>query len=203
MTRLGVMGGTFDPLHWAHLLAAETARVRFGLERVLFVPAGQPPHKSDAIVTDPEDRYAMALLGTAGNPYFEVSRIELDREGPSYSVHTIRELKEFHGPETEIYFIMGADEALDLGSWYESDALPELARFLAAPRPGFHLSDLRTRLPEPFQEVVELLPMSPVELSSTKLRARVAAGESIRYLVPENVEVYIRKRGLYVQGNAE
>jgi nicotinate-nucleotide adenylyltransferase len=194
------MGGTFDPLHWAHLVAAETARVQFRLDRVLFIPAGEPPHKSDSPISDVEDRYAMTLLGTADNPHFEVSRMEIDRQGPSYSVDTIRALKGSYSPDVEVYFIMGADEALDLGNWHEAEALPSLAHFLAAPRPGFHLSDLRTRLPECFQDAVELLPMSPVDLSSTKLRAKATAGESIKYLVPENVESYIRKHGLYAKG---
>ncbi|MHB0912055.1 MAG: nicotinate-nucleotide adenylyltransferase [Armatimonadota bacterium] len=195
MLRLGVMGGTFDPLHWAHLIMAEEARSEFSLDKVLFVPAARPPHKSHE-VSDPEHRYAMALIGTAGNPHFEVSRMELLREGPSYSVDTIRALRE----SAEVYFILGADEALDLPEWYEAEALPRLARFVVAPRLGLSFPEVVEALPERFASALSPLPMSPVVLSATELRARVAAGQSIRYLVPEAVETYIRKHRLYLEG---
>lgn len=203
MLRLGVLGGTFDPLHWAHLTMAEEAAARFELGKVLFVPAGQPPHKADYNASAPEDRYAMALLGTASNPAFDVSRVELEREGPSYSVDTIRQLKEMHGPEAELYFILGADEALDILSWHEADSLPDLARFLVAPRPGFDLAELKTRLPARFYEAMAPLPMTPVDISATDIRARIASRKSIRYLVPDNVEAYIRKHGLYTEGSRQ
>ena len=200
--RLGVLGGTFDPLHWAHLMMAEEARVRFDLNKVLFVPAGQPPHKTDYRVSDPEHRYAMTLLATAYNTAFEVSRMEIELEGPSYSVDTIRRLKEAYGPDTGIYFIMGADEALDILQWHEANSLPELARFVVASRPGFDLAELKTRLPAPFYAAIDFLPMAPIDISATEVRARVASGKSIRYLVPDSVEAYIRKHRLYVEGNA-
>lgn len=201
MPRLGVMGGTFDPLHWAHLLMAEEARLRFSLDKVLFIPAGCPPHKADYRVTDAEHRYAMVLLGTAENPAFEVSRMEIDREGPSYSVDTLRALGNALGEGTEICFILGADEALDLPQWYESDSLPDLvSRFIAVPRPGFDIENLTTRLPERFCRVISLMPVPPMEVSATDLRARVASGKSIRYMVPASVEAYIRKHGLYAEG---
>jgi len=201
MVRLGVMGGTFDPLHWAHLVVAEEARIRFELEKVLFIPAGQPSHKTNYRVSDPEHRYAMVLLGTAANPAFEVSRIEIERPGPSYSVDTIRRLKELYGPDAEIRFILGADEALDIPNWHEAESLPGLVRFIAAPRPGFDLAELKTRLPARFYSAIEFLPMAPMGISGTEIRARVASGRSIRYLVPASVEAYIRKHGLYVEGN--
>lgn len=202
MLRLGVMGGTFDPLHWAHLVMAEEARIRFELEKVLFIPAGRPPHKPGYRVSDAEHRYAMALLGTAVNPAFEVSRIEVERPGPSYSVDTVRRLKEMYGPDTEIRFILGVDEALDIPNWHEAESLPDLVRFIAAPRPGFDLAELKTRLPARFYAAVEFLPMAPMDISGTEIRARVASGRSIRYLVPDSVEAYIRKHRLYVEGNA-
>lgn len=198
MVRLGVLGGTFDPLHWAHLLMAEEARTRFDLEKVLFIPAGQPPHK-DYAVSDPEDRYAMALLGAASNPAFEVSRMEIDRQGPSYSADTLRELRNRYGANTGIHFILGADEALDLPNWHDAESLPGLARFLVVPRPGFDLAALKSRLPGRFYDALDFLPMTPIDISATDIRARVASGGSIAYLVPESVEAYIRKRGLYVE----
>jgi nicotinate-nucleotide adenylyltransferase len=197
MSRLGVMGGTFDPLHWAHLIVAEEARVQFDLDKVLFIPAGCPPHKSDYPVSDPEQRYAMALLGTADNPAFEVSRMELDREGPSYSVDTIRRLKEMGA---DVHFIVGADEALDLPNWHEAESLPLLARFIVAPRTDLGAPQLKARLPESFYSAMEFLPTMPIYISATEVRARVASGISIRYLVPDSVEAYIRNRGLYIEG---
>ena len=199
MVRLGILGGTFDPLHWAHLLMAEEARTRFDLEKVIFIPAGDPPHK-DYEVSDAEDRYAMALLGTASNPAFEVSRIELDRQGPSYSAHTLRELRDIYGPDAGIHFMVGADEALDLPNWHDAESLSGLARFLVVPRPGFDLGELKTRLPSRFYEALDFLPMSPIDISATDIRARMASGRSISYLVPKDVEAYIRKRGLYLEG---
>ena len=198
MVRLGILGGTFDPLHLAHLMMAEEARTRFDLGKVLFIPAGQPPHK-DYAVSDPEDRYAMALLGTAENPAFEVSRMEMDREGPSYSADTLRELRNTCGADAGVHFVLGADEALDLPNWHDADSLPELARFLVVPRPGSELAELKIRLPSRFYDALDFLPTTPMDISATDIRARVASGRSISYLVPESVEAYIRKQGLYLE----
>lgn len=195
-SRIGIMGGTFDPLHMAHLIAAEEAMNAFDLDRVIFMPAGDPPHKSEDPVSDAEHRYAMTLIGTAENAAFEVSRLEIERPGPSYSVDTIRALRGILGPEVEMYFIAGADEILEIESWHESEALPEMARFIAVPRPGFDLAELE-RLPPKFRASIEVLRMREVSISATNIRQRVAACKSIRYLVPEGVEAYIRKNGLY------
>ena len=202
MLHLGIIGGTFDPLHWAHLVMAEEARMRFSLDKVLFIPAGQPPHKSDHPVSDAEHRYAMTLLGTASNPAFEVSRIEIEREGPSYSVDTIRRLKEIYGSDTQIFFIIGSDEALNIQSWHEAESLPSMARFIVAPRPGFDVCELKLKLPERFYAAMDLLPVMPMDISATELRARVSAGKTIKYLVPDEVESYIRKHRLYTEGSA-
>ncbi len=199
--RIGIMGGTFDPLHMAHLVAAEEARAAFGLDRVIFMPAGEPPHKADHPTSEAEHRYAMALLGTAENPYFEVSRLEIERPGPSYSVDTIRALRGAMGSEVEIYFIAGSDEILDIESWYEAESLPRLARFVAVPRPGFDLSELERLLPAQFMSSIEVLSMREINVSATEIRRRVATGKSIRYLVPGSVEAYIRKHGLYTLEN--
>ena len=202
MLRLGIMGGTFDPLHWVHLIMAEEARTRFDLERVLFIPAGQPPHKADYRVSSAEDRYAMVLLGIASNPAFEGSRMEIEREGPSYSVDTLARLRDECGQDAGIYFIVGADEALYLPRWHEADRLPDLARFLVAPRPGFDLGELKTKLPARLYDAIDFLPMTPVDISATDIRARVADGRTIKYLVPDAVEAYIRKHKLYIEDAA-
>lgn len=195
--RIGIMGGTFDPLHVAHLIAAEEARVGFALDRVIFIPAGRPPHKAGDPTTDPEHRYAMTLLATVENPYFEVSRMEIERQGPSYSVDTIRALRSALGPGVEIHFIAGADEILEIESWHEAEALPSLARFIALPRPGFDLLQLEQRLPDRFLASIDVLPMREIDVSATEIRRRAAAGQSIRYLVPDSVEAYVRKNKLY------
>lgn len=196
-TRIGIIGGTFDPIHWAHLIIAEESRVRFGLSKVVFVPAGEPPHKLGHPTSDAEHRYAMVLLGTCSNPSFQVSRLEIERAGLSYSADTIREFQEVHGPDAEIYFIAGADEVLDIESWHDAEMLPEIARFVAVPRPGFDLTELERRLPPRFLASIEPLQMREIDISATEVRARVAAGKSIKYLVPESVESYIHKHRLY------
>lgn len=202
LRRLGVMGGTFDPLHWAHLVMAEEAWVQFDLATVLFIPAGQPPHKADNPVSDAEHRYAMALLGTADNPAFEVTRMEIEKEVPSYSVDTLRTLRTIYGEDTEIYFILGADEALDLPKWHEAEGLPDLVtKFVTAPRPGFDMNELHEKLPTRFYDTILPLQIAPVEISATDLRERIASGKPIRYLVPDAVESYIRKYGLYTEGS--
>jgi len=202
MPRFGIMGGTFDPLHWVHLIMAEEARTRFDLDRVLFIPAGEPCHKTEYRVSGAEDRYAMTLLGTAPNPAFEVSRIEIEREGLTYSVDTLAHLRAEHGPDAGIYFIVGADEALYLPKWHDAERLPDLTRFLVAPRPGFDLGELKAKLPVRLYDAIDFLPMTPVDISATDIRSRVADGRTIKYLVPEPVEAYIRKHKLYVEDTA-
>ncbi|MHB1455820.1 MAG: nicotinate-nucleotide adenylyltransferase [Armatimonadota bacterium] len=203
MLRLGIMGGTFDPPHMAHLIMAEQAVAEFRLGTALFIPAGNPPHKDCMSVTDAEHRYAMTLLATADNPFFQVSRIEVDRTGPSYSVDTIRQIRGIYGADTEIYFIIGADEALNIASWHQAESLPDIVKFIVAPRPCFDLVSLEERLPPKFHSVLHILSMQPVYLSSTDLRTRVINGESIRYLVPDEVNIYIAKHRLYSKGNDE
>lgn len=200
MLKLGIMGGTFDPPHWAHLLMAEEARVQFDLAKVLFIPAGQPPHKPGYAVSDAEDRYNMVALSIASNPCFEVSRIEIEREGLSYSVDTLAHMKSVYSPDSELFFVIGADEALYLPHWHDADRLPSLARFLVAPRPGVDLSKLEQKLSANLFGAVEMLPMIELDVSSTEIRRRVAERKSIKYLVTDEVESYIRERGFYAEG---
>jgi nicotinate-nucleotide adenylyltransferase len=193
--RLGVLGGTFDPPHVGHLILAEEARCRLDLEKVLFVPAGDPWRKADQEVTPAEHRLAMVRLMLESDPYFEVSTLEVDRPGPSYTVDTLEALRRQHGPEAELYFILGKDALCDLPNWKDPARIVSLAWLAAAPRPQ---GDERPEMAVPglAQRLVRL-PMPIVDISSTALRERAAVGLSLRYLVPPGVEEYIRRHGLY------
>jgi nicotinate-nucleotide adenylyltransferase len=190
------MGGTLDPTHYGHLLVAEEARKAWGLERVVWVPAGDPPHKQGEQRASQEHRYAMAVLATAGNPHFTVSRLELERQGPSYSFDTLEHFQR-EQPEAELFFIIGADAVLELLTWHRHADLIRKYRFIAATRPGYDLARLRQVLPASYLERIELLSVPALDVSSTGIRQRAAAGESLRYLVPAAVEDYIAKHGLY------
>ncbi|HEU4754776.1 MAG TPA: nicotinate-nucleotide adenylyltransferase [Armatimonadota bacterium] len=193
---IGLMGGTLDPVHYGHLLIAEQAREQYDLERVVWLPAGDPPHKEGEQRATQEHRYAMAVLATASNPHFYVSRLELEREGPSYTIYTLEHFQREY-PGAELFFITGADTALDLLTWHRHAEVVRACRFLAAPRPGFDLSRLGEVLPPEYVSRILPLRAPVVDISSTEIRARVRQGESIRYLVPEAVEAYIHKHGLY------
>jgi nicotinate-nucleotide adenylyltransferase len=201
VTRLGIMGGTFDPIHHGHLVTAEEARVQFSLDQVLFVPNRHPPHKDPADVTEPEHRYLMTFLATVSNPYFSVSRMEIDRRGASYTIETIRELSSGYR-DAVLYYITGADAILQIlrGEWEQSAELLRLCEFIAATRPGFAL-DLETlrqtnATGRPLENV-HVMTIPAMAISSTDIRARVRSGRPIKYLVPEAVESYIEKHGLY------
>lgn len=201
MTRLGVMGGTFDPIHHGHLVTAEEARAQFHLDRVLFVPNRHPPHKNPSEVTAPEHRYLMTFLATVSNPCFGVSRIEIERPGPSFTIQTIRELSA-QWPGAALYYITGADAILQIlrGEWEQSAELLHMCQFIAATRPGFTL-DLDTLRRSNFVgrtlENVHVMAVPALAISSTDIRLRVRQGQPIKYLVPEAVESYITKHGLY------
>jgi nicotinate-nucleotide adenylyltransferase len=190
--RLGVMGGTFDPIHVGHLVAASEALFAFELDRVIFVPTGQPWQKRS--YSDAEDRYLMTVLGAAGNPRFAVSRLEIDRRGPTYTADTMEALRSFHGPGVTMYFIVGGDAALRLDTWKHIDRLKELAEIIAVTRPGFALGTLER---EPTWPVIRIMEMPAIDISSTEIRNRVQSGRPIDYLVPGEVLRYIRERGLY------
>ncbi|MGH2752895.1 MAG: nicotinate-nucleotide adenylyltransferase [Actinomycetota bacterium] len=196
LRRLGVLGGTFDPIHTGHLIAASEARHAFRLDEVLFVPAGKPWQKSD--YSDAEDRYMLTTLAVADDPGFAVSRIELDRRGPTYTVDTLRVLRDFHSGNVELFFIAGADAVARIGSWVGVEELAELGDVIAVGRPGFGLGELE---PEPGWPRVHPLDMPQIGISATDIRRRVRAEEPIDYLVPKAVATYIADRGLY-QGTA-
>jgi nicotinate-nucleotide adenylyltransferase len=191
------MGGTFDPIHTGHLVVAEEARTRFGLDEVIFMPAAVPPHKHREDISPAEDRYAMVLLATASNPCFSVSRLELDRPGPSYTIDTVRELRARLGPQAELFFLTGVDAVLEILTWHDPEALIGECRFIAAARPGYDLEQLSHRLPPRFLAAIETLVAPGVDISSSEIRRRVREGASITYLTPEAVEDYVRKRHLY------
>jgi nicotinate-nucleotide adenylyltransferase len=186
------MGGTFDPVHVAHLIAAETALDDLGLERVLLVPAARPPHKEKEPVTAFEDRLAMVRLAAGSHPALEVSDIEAARPGASYTIQTLREIRSTTGVD-ELWFIMGADSLTQFFTWKDPEALLAECRFAVAPRPGVDPADADPRVLE--RSVILDMPL--VGVSATEIRSRVRHGRSIRYQVPAEVESYIREKRLY------
>ena len=195
MRRVGVMGGTFDPVHHGHLVAASEVAHRFALDEVVFVPTGRPWQKDDRDVAPAEDRYLMTVIATASDPRFRVSRVDVDRDGPTYTVDTLRDLRAEYDAlsvPTELFFITGADALASIASWRDSAEVLGLAHFVGVTRPGHALTD--PGLPEGSVTLVEVPALA---ISSTDCRARVAAGAPIRYLVPDGVLEYVAKRGLY------
>src|SRR3954449_10486368 len=192
------MGGSFDPVHHGPLVAASEVATDFGLEEVVFVPTGQPWQKSDRDVTAGEDRYLMTVIATASNPRFTVSRVDIDRQGPTYTIDTLQDLRRLYGETTEMYFITGADALAQILGWHRSEELFELAHFVGVTRPGHHLAD--PGFPEGRVSLVEVPALA---ISSSDCRARVAQGEPVWYLVPDGVVQYIAKRGLYQSARVE
>ena len=190
--RLGVMGGTFDPIHHGHLVAASEVAQFFTLDEVVFVPTGQPWQKDDRKVSPSEDRYLMTVIATASNPRFSVSRIDIDRAGPTYTIDTLRDLRAERGEGAELFFITGADALSRMMSWQDVNELFELAHFVGVTRPGHRLTG--DGLPE---DRVSLLEVPALAISSTDCRQRVAHGQPIWYLVPDGIVQYIAKRQLY------
>jgi nicotinate-nucleotide adenylyltransferase len=190
--RIGVMGGTFDPIHHGHLVAASEVAQVFALDEVVFVPTGQPWQKDDRRVSPSEDRYLMTVIATASNPRFAVSRIDIDRGGPTYTIDTLRDLRAERGDEAELFFITGADALAQIMSWQDVNELFALAHFVGVTRPGHRLTG--DGLPE---DKVSLVEVPALAISSTDCRARVGRGEPIWYLVPDGIVQYIAKRRLY------
>lgn len=200
---VGVMGGTFDPIHYGHLVAAEAVRAKLGLSRVVFVPAGHPPHKRDRVVSEGRHRYLMTVMATVTNASFDVSRIEVDRPGPSYTVDTIRSFREALGSDVELWFITGLDAVREILTWREPDAFVRMCRIAAVTRPGYHVQEIEAvrrqvlALGGGQEGRFEVLEVPALAISSSDIRRRVRAGEPIKYLVPESVETYVSKIGLY------
>ncbi len=192
--RIGVMGGTFDPIHHGHLVAASEVAGLFGLDEVVFVPTGQPWQKSDRQVSPAEDRYLMTVVATASNPRFSVSRVDIDRGGPTYTYDTLVDLRA-QRPDAELFFITGADALAQIMTWRDGDRCFDLAHFIGVTRPGYTLAD--SDLPAGRVSLVEIPALA---ISSSDCRDRVARGMPIWYLVPDGVVQYIEKRGLYREG---
>jgi nicotinate-nucleotide adenylyltransferase len=199
--RAGVLGGTFDPIHHAHLFIAEQAREQLGLEYTVFVPSCQPPHKLHDPLTSAEHRLAMTTLAVADNPAFRVSRLELDRPGPSYTIDTLRALRA--GGLAEPHFILGADAVLEMGSWYQPAAILREFEVVAVAREGSDLGRLEEALGAELAARVRVLEVPLLEISATEIRRRVREGRSIRYLTPPAVVEYIARHGLYLPGAAK
>ena len=192
LSRLGVMGGTFDPIHLGHLVAASEVLHSFGLDRVVFMPAGDPWQKRSE--TAAEDRFMMTSLAVAGFQSFSVSRLELDRKGPTYTADTFETLREFYGPDVEMFLIVGADAVLNLSTWKKLDRLKELVEVIAVTRPG---SDLASFAQSDDIPTVHVREMPGIAISATDIRDRVRQGKPIDFLVPPEVARYIRQNGLY------
>jgi len=190
--RIGVMGGTFDPIHHGHLVAGSEVAAQFDLDEVVFVPTGQPWQKGDRQVSRAEDRYLMTVIATASNPRFTVSRVDIDRGGLTYTVDTLRDLRKEYGEDVDFYFITGADALAQILTWRDVDELFTLAHFVGCTRPG-HQVTVRD-LPE---DAVTIIEIPALAISSTECRERVRAGQPIWYLVPDGIVQYINKRRLY------
>lgn len=201
--RIGLLGGTFDPVHYGHLVIAEEVRVSLHLDTMVFIPAGQPPHKMEHTSAAPKHRLAMLQLATASNPYFTYSRVEIDRPGPSYLADTLHILRECWGQHIELDFVLGWDSLVELPGWYQPERIIALlTKLIAVGRPG-HVEridttrqELEAKLPGIAQRL-RIIPVPQLDISSTDLRQRVAEGRPIKYQLPEAVEQYIIDHGLY------
>ncbi|QRQ77189.1 nicotinate-nucleotide adenylyltransferase [Glutamicibacter protophormiae] len=189
--RLGVMGGTFDPIHNGHLVAASEVAAEYDLDEVVFVPTGEPWQKADRKVTDAEHRYLMTVIATASNPRFTVSRVDIDREGATYTRDTLLDLRA-QRPEAELFFITGADAMSQIMSWRDIDQVWDLAHFVGVSRPGYVIADVG-------RDNVSQLEIPALSISSTDCRVRVAEDKPVWYLVPDGVVQYIAKYGLYTE----
>ncbi len=198
--RIGLMGGTFDPVHYGHLVAAEEARYQFVMEKVIFVPASKPPHKSRKDISTPEQRLEMTKIAVSTNPYFTTSDIEIKRAGLSYTIDTVLAMKQVN-PDWEIYFITGADVILDILTWKNIERLLRECYFVAATRPGFHLELIECKLDRLSKEAlarIKTIEVPALAISSTNIRQRVREDRPIKYLLPDEVEKFIYQNSLYL-----
>ena len=227
--RLGIMGGTFDPIHLGHLRAAEEIYWAFGLDRIIFVPAARPPHKEEVVVASALHRYEMVSLATVFTPYFTVSPIELTRPGKSYSVETLRELQKMYGSNTSLYFVVGVDAFLEMSGWRQARELFSLARIIVTARPGWRLDEVERLLTSEQRKIlgnprfrylkisgidperverefdprrVLLVEVVSLDIASREIRDLVEQGRSIRHLVPDTVAAYMAKNRLYQRPQA-
>lgn len=197
--KVGVLGGSFDPIHYGHLVAAEEVRYQLQLPQILLVPAGQPPHKVSRTISPVEHRMAMAHLAISSNPHFRLSRVDVDRPGPHYSVDTVALLRKELGPDAEIHFIVGLDSLIEMAMWREPARLLRTCRVVGVTRPGYEdLSKLAPEIRQAGAGRIVIVQIPALNISSSDLRRRVREGRPIKYQLPEAVEEYIYKNGLYV-----
>ena len=192
--RIGLMGGTFDPIHHGHLVAASEVQAWYDLDEVIFVPTGEPWQKADRAVSPAEDRYLMTVIATASNPRFSVSRVDVDRGKPTYTIDTLRDLHA-ERPGSEFFFITGADALAQILTWHDAEKVFELAQFVGCTRPGTRIDSATLAGLPPVR--VTIIEVPALAISSSECRQRAEAGEPVWYLVPDGVVQYIAKRGLY------
>lgn len=200
MRKIGISGGTFDPIHNGHLILTEMVREQYDLERVVFIPSGTPPHKPISGVTDAEHRFRMVECAVSTNPYFTASHIEIDRKGYTYTIDTLKHLKQIYGDETKLFFITGADVIWDLTAWRRFDEIFGMCEFVTALRPGYKKEVFEKEieyLRDKYSARIHLAEIPLIQISSTAIREKVRNNNSIKYLVPECVESYIIENGLY------
>lgn len=190
--RIGILGGTFDPIHLGHLVLAEQVKEKLQLDQVIFIPTAKPPHKTKRRLSPAKDRFHMTRLGLEGNPKFLVSDLELKRGGLSYTIDTLRQLEKLY-PDREMYFLTGSDILDEIHTWKDPEQIYKRVKVVIAIRPGFDRFDPENQ----FAQKSIIVPITGIDISSSKIRAMVAKGESIRYLVPTKVEEYISKKKLY------
>jgi nicotinate-nucleotide adenylyltransferase len=203
ISKIGICGGTFDPIHNGHLLVAELVRCHFGLDKVLFIPSGNPPHKKSVKVSDSGHRYKMVEIATESNQYFEALPLEVERKGLTYTVDTLAELHEVCRPDTQFYYIIGADVVMDLLTWRDFKKVFGLTNFISVLRPGYsrkQYDDQIEYLRTSFDIKLETFEIPLIGISSTLIRKQILQGESIKYMVPEKVEQYILDNKLYIEG---
>ncbi|MBE3138387.1 MAG: nicotinate-nucleotide adenylyltransferase [Actinobacteria bacterium] len=193
--KIGIMGGTFNPIHYGHLVTAEEALSQFKLDRVIFIPTGQPPHKTTCKLASPKDRYMMTVMATASNSHFFVSRIETDRKGKSYTIDTLKELKFTYGESATFYFITGADAILEILTWKNPEEIITMCKFIAATRPGYNLSRIEEL--KKAKDSISIMEIPALAISSTDIRERIKTSRPIKYLLPESVCNYLLKNDLY------
>ncbi len=201
--KIGIMGGAFNPIHNGHLVTAQEALSQFKLDKVIFIPTGNPPHKIKNKISSAEDRYIMTVIATSSNSNFFVSRMEIDRKGDSYTIDTVRQLRKVYGKNSLLYFITGADAILEILTWKNTSEIVSLCKFIAATRPGYNLSrieDLRKRLSgkaRTADKKIYVMEIPALSISSTDIRDRIRHNRPIDYLLPEGVSNYILKHELY------
>lgn len=198
--RIGISGGTFDPIHIGHLIIAQYALESLNLDKIVFIPSGKPPHKDNNCVTDAEHRYNMTAEAISGNDKFEISDLEIKREGYTYTVDTLTQLRNLYGKDTKLFFIIGADNIAEIVNWKDAEKLFGMCEFAAFMRPGFddtcyhrQIEELRNN----YKAKIHVIKAPLIDISSTMIRDRVAEGKSVKYMLPERVEKYIKENGLY------